>query len=459
MSGILLSRAPREARPIIFLTEAKLPAFLKKQPKAVSRWVAAQRFEAKAGSFCVMPKADGNVDFVLAGISDPVRLWDTAALPFGLPEGVYRIDETGGAEPAEKLALGWYLGAAKLKSYKKDKRKASSLAFAEEVDLTAVTRMGSTISYVRDLITTPAEELTPEVFAAEIEKTGLKHGAEVSQIIGDALLQEGFNAIHAVGRASVHAPRLVDLRWGDPAHPSVTLVGKGVCFDAGGLSLKPTSAMTTMKKDMAGAAVALGIASLIMANKVPVCLRLLVPVVENAIGDNAFRVSDVIKMKGGLSVEIVNTDAEGRLITADALAEAAKEKPDLLIDLVTFGPARGVFGPEMAALLTNDDKLAEGLLASAAATEDPIWRMPLNAAYESWLDSPIADMNNAPDKPYGGLMTSALFLQRFIGKKQSWAHLDFMAWNISSRPGRPLGGEAMTLRAVYRFLENRFPKG
>ncbi len=456
MMNSLLRQASPEAVPVTLLTEASYDRWLKLQPARVVNWLKAHDFKLKPGRFCVLPDDQGRVERVVAGLSDPVSLWDVAALPRQLPMGAYRLDGDGEASRHEWLALGWALGAYRYDRYKKSESAAARLVVPIGVDFDrlrcAVEAMGRT----RDLINTTAADLGPQELAAAVVEVAKAHGAEVAQIIGDDLIKENYPAIHAVGRGSPRAPRLIDLRWGNPQHPSVTLVGKGVCFDTGGLDLKPPSAMYTMKKDMGGAAVALGVAAMVMGNGLPVRLRLLIPAVENSVSGDSFRPSDVIRMRNGLTVEVGNTDAEGRLVLADALAEAATENPELLIDFATLtGAARSAVGTEIAALFANDDRLAADLLAASAATEDPLWRMPLHKNYDRMLDSSIADLNSCPDSPYAGAITAALFLQRFIGASKSWAHLDFMAWNPSSKPGRPEGGEAGTLRTVYKMIEQR----
>ena len=309
------------------------------------------------------------------------------------------------------------------------------------------------------MINTPAEDMGPAELAAAVTDIGKKFRAKVTQIKGDDLRRKNYPAVHMVGRASSRPPRLIDLTWGNPKHPKVTLVGKGVCFDTGGLDLKLSTSMYLMKKDMAGAACALAIGSMIMGAKLPVRLGVLIPAVENSVSGDAYRPTDVIKMRNGLTVEVGNTDAEGRLILADALAEAGSEKPALLINFSTLtGAARTALGTEVAALFCDDDQFAEDLFAAGKQMDDPLWRMPLHMPYDKMLDSPVADINSCPGSPYGGAIVAALFLKRFVGAKQVWAHLDYMAWNLSSKPGRPEGAEPATVRAVYRAIEMRFGK-
>jgi leucyl aminopeptidase len=455
----LVTRAPKNYLPLILLSEKTFKTWLKKQPPRTLHWLKAQEFTGKPGSFCVLPDAKGKPSRAVAGLSEPPSLWDIGDFALRLPEGTYRLESTAPLAYCEWLALGWALGAHKFTRYKKGAPAKAKLVLPEGADAAKIDRYAASICMVRDLITTPAEDMGPEQLAQAVAETGKKYNAKVTQIIGDDLLKKNYPAIHRVGRASIHAPRLMDLTWGDAKHPKVTLVGKGVCFDTGGLDIKPSSAMYLMKKDMGGAACVLGIAAMIMDAKLPVRLRVLIPAVENSIAGNAYRPSDVITMRSGLTVEVGNTDAEGRLILADTLAEASNDKPQLLLDFATLtGAARGALGTDLPALFCNDDAMAADILSSGLDMEDPLWRMPLHKPYAKMLDSPIADMNSAPNSPYAGAITAALFLQRFVGEGLSWAHIDLMAYNLSARSGRPEGGEAMAVRAVYRMIEVRFGK-
>jgi leucyl aminopeptidase len=317
--------------------------------------------------------------------------------------------------------------------------------------------MANAIALVRDLINTPAEDMGPSELSAAARKLGKQFRADVKVIAGDALLKQNFPTIHAVGRASDDPPRLIDLRWGKKSDPKVSIVGKGVCFDTGGLDLKPAAGMLRMKKDMGGGAHALGLASLIMALKLPVRLRMLVPAVENNVAGNAIRPLDVIRTRKGITVEIGNTDAEGRLVMCDALAAADSENPDMIVDFATLtGAARVAVGIELAAMFCNDDRLAADLEKAAATVQDPIWRLPLWQPYRKLLESQVADINNVSEGGFGGAITAALYLQEFVGENTPWAHFDIMAWNTSPRPGRPVGGEAQSLRAVFEMLEKRY---
>jgi leucyl aminopeptidase len=454
----LLARAPKKTIPITPVGEKDFRAWLKRQPARTARWLETHSFKAKPGSFVVIPDAAGKPARVVVGLSPVPSLWDLADLPYKLPPGAYRLDWDGLLAFQEWLTLGWALGAYRYTRYKKSDSKPAQLVLPARADGAKIRRYAEALCEARDLINTPSEDMGPQELAAAVVAVGKAYGAKVTRIIGDDLLKKNYAAIYTVGRASVRAPRLVDLNWGNPKHRRVTLIGKGVCFDSGGLDLKNSSGMYLMKKDMAGAACALAVARMVMDAKLPVRLRLLVPAVENSVSGNAYRPTDIITMRDGTTVEVGNTDAEGRLILADVLVEAASEKPDLIVDFSTLtGAARVAIGTEMSALFCNDDRLAEDLLAHGRQMEDPIWRMPLHQPYRKMLDSPIADLNSAPNSPYAGAVTAALFLQHFAGKAKSWAHFDFMAWNLASKPGRPEGAETMAVRAVYRAIEEKFP--
>lgn len=459
MTSILVPHAAGKPVSIALLTEKSLSGWLKRQPARTRQWLKTHGFKAKPGSFCVVPDAGGKTACVAAGLSEPPSLWDLADLPLKLPAGDYRLEWNGPLAFHEWLALGWALGAYRFTRYKKSGPALARLVLSKGADAAKITRYAEAINHARDLINTPAEDMGPAELAAAVADIGKKFRAQVTQIKGDDLKRKNYPAVHMVGRASSRPPRLIDLTWGNPKHPKVTLVGKGVCFDSGGLDLKPSGNMYLMKKDMAGAACALAIGSMIMGAKLPVRLRVLIPAVENAVSGDAYRPTDVIKMRNGLTVEVGNTDAEGRLILADALAEASTEKPALLIDFSTLtGAARTALGTDLPALFCTDDDFAEKLIDAGKQMEDPVWRMPLYMPYDKMLDSPFADINSCPSSPYAGAIIAALFLKRFVGQKQIWAHLDYMAWNLSAKPGRPEGAEPTTVRAVYRAIELRFGK-
>jgi leucyl aminopeptidase len=390
------------------------------------------------------------------GDDDPA-VWSLGDLSAALPAGNYRLDAAPDRGDATRMALGWALGTYSFTRYRDKKPSGARLAWPKGADRGEVERLAGGIFLARDLANTPASDLGPEEFAAKALQVAENAGARSRVIIGDELLAENYPTIHAVGRASTRAPRLVDFTWGKESAPKVTLVGKGVCFDTGGLDLKPASGMKNMKKDMAGAAIVLGLAQAIMAANLPVRLRVLLPMVENSVSGNAMRPLDIVRTRKGLTVEIGNTDAEGRLILCDALAEACTENPAILVDIATLtGAARVALGPELPALFCNDDKLAASLLEAGNAEDDPFWRMPLWRPYRRLLDSKIADLNNVSDGPHGGAITAALYLQDFVGTEIPWAHIDVMAWNTRSRPGRPEGAEAQTLRALYAHVASRF---
>lgn len=448
----------QDACPLLPLAKGAFKKWLAEQPSARQAWIAANGFTAEAGSICVIPDGSGNVAQILFGW-DSADFWSWAALPAKLPAGTYRIEATLNAEQAHQAALGWGLAHysfSRLKSRAKSDQSAAQLCWPPAADRQETLRLIEAIGLARDLINLPANLLGPSQLAAEAERVAARFGATISIIVGDELLAENYPAIHAVGRAAADPPRLIDLRWGQPGATKLTLIGKGVCFDSGGLDLKSASAMKIMKKDMGGAAIALGLAQAVMDAELPVALRLLIPAVENAVAGNAFRPLDVIRTRKGMTVEIGNTDAEGRLILCDALFEADSERPDLLIDLATLtGAARVALGPDLPALFTPDERLAAQIMTAGQQEHDPLWRMPLWAPYRRMLDSKIADINNASDNSHAGAITAALFLQEFVSAETAWAHIDLFAWNPSSRPGRPEGGEAMGLRALYAAIRRR----
>ena len=400
----------------------------------------AAGFAAKPGEIALLP-GEGGIAGALFGA--PKEAEGYGALPFGLPEGTtWRL--VGG--DAEAATLGWCLGAYRYTRFRAAKRAPARLVAPE--GSAAPQAVAAAMWRARDLINTPANHLGPEELCAVVGQVAAEHGAAFRIIEGDAVA-DGFPALAAVGAGSPRAPRVAVLEWGAADAPLVALCGKGVCFDTGGLDLKPSSAMLRMKKDMGGAAVMLGLAEALMAQQAPIRLLLLIGAVENSVSGDAFRPMDVIRTRQGLTVEIGNTDAEGRLVLADLLTFAAEHKPRLILDGATLtGSARVALGPDLPALFSNDDALAEALLAGGRAAGDPIWRLPLHAGYAGWLDSPVADLNNVASKPMGGAIVAALFLQRFVPDGVPWAHLDLYAWNDANRPGRPEGGEATGLRAA-----------
>ncbi len=459
MTDILLDTLPSPATPLIPVTAADLDAWRSDQSATWQSWLNAADFQAKPGQFCLLPGTAGQLEAVVVGVDPSDAPWQLAALPQTLPSGAYCLDSDWDQTHREAAALGWALGAYQFTRYKTEVTvpPSTQLFIGDDADITAVRALAAATLLTRNLINTPAQDLLPEQLAEITRTLAIRHGATFKQWEGDALLQHNYPLIHAVGRASASPPRLLELLWGEADAPQVTLVGKGVCFDSGGLDLKPASGMRLMKKDMGGAAQALGLAQWMMSSQLPVRLRVLIPSVENAVAGNAFRPGDVLRSRQGLTVEIDNTDAEGRLILADALTDAVEHQPDLLLNFATLtGAARVAVGTEIAACFSHDDALAAGLVQAAQQVNDPIWRLPLHAPYRDLLDSKVADIANASSGGYAGAITAALFLQAFVPRHIAWAHFDMMGWNVRARPGRPEGGEAMGLRAVAAYLQQRF---
>ncbi len=457
---LLIEDGP-DAVDLLPLGKVELADWLAGQSEATRAWVGSVGFAAEAGGICLVAGGDGRLATVLVGRSGDDDPWAFAQLAAKLPPGRYRLAVPLEPRVATWAALSWALAGYGFDRYKRRaERQWPRLAWPAAADRAAVERGHDAIRLVRDLINTPACDMGPAELAAAAEAVADQFGAACRVIVGDGLLAENYPAIHAVGRAAAshRRPRLIDLRWGDELAPRVTLVGKGVCFDSGGLDIKPSSGMKLMKKDMGGAAHVLGLASMIMGARLPVRLRVLIPAVENAVSGDAMRPLDVLATRKGLTVEVGNTDAEGRLILCDALAEASRETPALLIDIATLtGAARTALGPDLPALFCNDEALAGDILAAGEAEADPLWRLPLYRPYRRMLDSKVADIANVSDGPHAGAITAALFLREFIGDGIAWAHLDVMAWNGSARPGRPEGGEAMALRALFAMTAKRFP--
>jgi len=397
---------------------------------------------------------DGAV-FVTGADTD---VWAWSTLAARLPAGSYRIAGRVAKTVAHDAALGWGLAAYEFTRYRPAKLTRPDLVWPTGADRTAVREMLDATALLRDLINTPAEDMGPSELAGEARKVARRFKARLQVTTGDALLKANYPMIHTVGRASDDAPRLIDMRWGTRG-PRVTLVGKGVCFDTGGLDLKPPAGMLRMKKDMGGAAHALALAQLIMAAKLPVRLRVMIGAVENAVAGNAYRPWDVLQTRKGITVENANTDAEGRLVMGDCLAEACREKPDMLLDFATLtGAARVAVGTELAAVFANDDKLYADLDRHGASSSDPLWRLPLHKPYRKLLNSKVADISSASEGPFGGAITAALFLQEFVDDDVPWAHFDIMAWNTGDRPGRPTGGEAQGLRAAFATIVDKFAR-
>ena len=457
MTDIFLAAAP-DAAPVLLLNREDLKGWLERAGPRDRNWVAANRFEAEPGGALMLPDADGKAARVLVGTGEPGDMWSCGGLPRRLKSGAFRIENELGPGESTRAAIAWGLGCYAFDAYSdSNSRTHASLVWPANADRNAALAAVEAHSLVRDLINTPANDMGPERLEAAVRDLGKRHGAQVFSIVGDELLARNYPTIHAVGRAAAVAPRLVDLVRGDEDRPKLTLVGKGVCFDSGGLDLKPPAGMKLMKKDMGGAANMLGLAHMVMAADLPVRLRLLVPAVENSVSGDAMRPMDVIRTRKGLTVEIGNTDAEGRLILCDALAEASGESPDLILDCATLtGAARTALGADLPALFCNDDAAAAALLEACEAEQDPVWRMPLFQPYRKMLSSDVADMNNVSDGPLAGAVTAALFLERFVAPGTPWAHVDMMAWNRENRPGRPRGGEAQFIRGAMAMLRRRY---
>ncbi len=455
----LIDAAP-DAIPLYPVSKDGLAGWLASRPAHQRSWAARAGFKAEPGATLFLPDAQGAPAGVALGIEPAGHpdhgLWSYAGLPDALPPGSYRIDAPLDRAAATNGALGWALGTYGFTRYKARKGELPSLVWPDEADRGQVLRTAEATALARDLINTPAADLGPAELAATARSLAERHGATLAVTEGDALLTANYPAIHAVGRASAKPPCLIDLRWGAAGDPKVTLVGKGVCFDSGGLDIKPSSGMKLMKKDMGGAATVLALASMVMAAGLKVRLRLLVPAVENMIAGNAMRPLDILPTRKGLTVEVGNTDAEGRLILCDALAEADTEQPALLIDCATLtGAARVALGPELPVVFTRQDGLYDELARLAAGAADPLWRLPLWPGYRRMLDTKPADLSSTGDSPHAGAITAALFLAEFVSSETPWLHLDMMAWNPRARPGRPEGGEPQALRALYALVAAR----
>jgi len=451
--------SPSTAIPITCVTKSGWEATRAALPATAAQFAQANGFAAKPGQLLALPGADGAVTRVLFGIDeaddsgrDPFR---AGVLPDLLPPGVFAF-----ADPLQEphlATLAFALGSYRFGRYRKAEAPRARLAPPSGVDVGGILRISEAAALARDLINTPANAMGPEELAAAAQTLADRFGATFSAIVGDELLTRNFPLIHAVGRASTRPPRLIDLTWGDPAHPKVTLVGKGVCFDTGGLDIKPSSSMLLMKKDMGGAANVLALAQMVMAAGLKLRLRVLIPAVENSVAGDAMRPLDIYPSRKGPTVEIGNTDAEGRLVLADALALADEESPELLIDLGTLtGAARVALGPDLPPFYTNDEGVAADVARCAIAENDPLWRMPLWRPYDKWLDSKVADINNAPSNGFAGSITCALFLQRFVAPATRWLHVDIFGWTPTARPARPEGGECQAARAIYRMLSERY---
>jgi leucyl aminopeptidase len=427
-------------------------------------WAKTHDFKAKKGQICLLPSVDGAIEKVLFGLGEKKEgagnPLDVGTLPTKLPVGTYHYSNGTDIWSVEDLSLAvlaWYLGGYRFDRYKDAGKEMPELDWPEQVDREEILLLAKGSNLARDLINIPANDMGPDELEAVTKGLADSHGARLTVTKGEALLEHNFPMIHAVGRASPREPRLLDLVWGEAGNPKVTLVGKGVCFDTGGLDLKPSSAMLLMKKDMGGAANVLGLASMIMAAKLPVRLRVLIPAVENSVSGNAFRPGDVLQSHKGLTVEIGNTDAEGRLVLADAMSLADTEAPDLMIDMATLtGAARVALGPDLPPFYSDDVELVGEINDQAASNHDPLWNMPLWNGYDQNLSSEIADVNHISTGGFAGSITAALFLRRFVEQTKSWVHFDIYGWAPKAQPSRPKGGEAQGIRALYALIKKRY---
>ena len=447
-----LANSARNAIPLHAVAAGDAKAWLAKQKRA--GLVSASGFAGAAGALAALPDARGGIAAWILGLGDGRDAFALASAAEKLPAGVYRLGEAPDYCGGANGALAWLLGGYSFDRYKTKSARKARLVTPPGVNGEEISRIAENLFLARDLINTPANDMGPAELEAAARALAKRHGAKVSVVIG-AALAKNYPLIAAVGAGSPRAPRLIELNWGKG--PLVTLVGKGVCFDTGGLDLKPSAVMLTMKKDMGGAACVLAVAGMVMDAKLDLRLRVLIPAVENSVSGAAMRPGDVFTSRKGLTVEIGNTDAEGRLILADALSDADDQKADLLIDIATLtGAARAATGMELPPFFTDDAKLADDLMRIGTAAQDPLWRLPLWRGYEDTLSSRVADLNNNPAYNYAGAITAALFLNRFVSKTKSWAHLDIPAWIDRARPGRPIGGEANSARALYALLKERY---
>ena len=452
----------QKAIPLHAVLQREISAIYDQLRPAEAAWVRATGFRAKDGEICLLPGEGGALAGAVLGLGKGLDVHALAHFSERLPPGIYRLENVPPAYSGSRALYAWAIGTYRFDRYRRSSGMNSGteqarLVVPESVDAEGVSRIAEGVFFARDLINTPANDLGP----AELEQAARllveKHGATISVIASDDLLAANYPLIHTVGRASTRLPRLIDIRWGESQHPRVTLIGKGVCFDTGGLDLKSAAGMATMKKDMGGAACVLGLADIIMSSGLPVRLRVLVPAVENSVSGAAFRPGDVLPSRKGLFVEIGNTDAEGRLILADALAEADSESPDLMFCVATLtGAARAATGMDLPPFFTDDEMLANDLAECGREENDPLWRLPLWRPYESAIESTIADISNAPEYSLAGAVTAALFLDRFVSNTKSWAHFDIPAWTDRPKPGRRRGAEANTVRAMFAVIRRRF---
>jgi leucyl aminopeptidase len=452
-----LRKPAPDAVPIHLVERSRLVERLSAAEPATRQWLQAVGFDGAPDTHALVAGPDGRLAEVWAGVRGAAHPWALAALPKALPSGRYRLAERGLELDDEAAALSWQLGGYVFSRYKAPRREPATLMLAPSAGARRGQALAEAIAQVRDLVNTPAEDMGPAHLSDVVRALAKAHGARFREVVGDSLLKAGFPAIHAVGRAAAREPRLIELNCGKPKHPKLVLVGKGVCFDSGGLDIKPADGMLLMKKDMGGAANAIGLARLVMTLGLPVRLQLLIPAVENAISGNAYRPGDVIRTRAGLHIEIGNTDAEGRVVLCDAMAYGVEGKPDLLVDLATLtGAARVALGPQLPALFCRDMAMARDLVDRGLAAHDPVWHMPLWRDYHGRIESDIADIVNTGRGPMAGAITAALFLDDFVPAGLDWLHLDLFAWNDAARPGRPVGGEAQAVRTLLGWLESRY---
>ncbi len=458
-------RDKKNAIPIRLVTRQELDRWLAGANDRQKNWVQANNFEGASGTFIIFPDKNGQADKVLLGLGKSHDCldspWTFASLPKFLPTGSFRIESKLNDHQMFQAAFGWGAAQYEYSSYKNSagEPKQKILILEESVPTKKLEALLTGITLTRDLINTPPNHMGPTALAKAASNLARQFDAKIQITSGDDLLKANLPLIHAVGRAAEDPPRLIDLQWGQKHAPKITLVGKGVCFDTGGLDLKSAAGMRLMKKDMGGAATVLGLAYAIMWMDLPIRLRVLIPAVENSVAGNAYRPGDILTARNGKTIEIGNTDAEGRLVLGDALVLADEEKPDYLIDFATLtGAARIALGPDLPAFYTNNDAFAEDLAKFAKDHSDPLWRMPLWSGYDDDLNSKVADLNNISSSAFAGSITAALFLQNFVSQAKTWAHFDIFGWNQKDRSGRPEGGEAMALRAIYAWLEDHFQR-
>lgn len=454
----------KTAHALWLVPKTGLSTWLESQDEGTRNWLSDLGFRANRHEVACLASPDGKLRGAAIGLGDlsdlrELNLWHLAGAPGRLPNGAWRIHTDLPATAATAAALGWAYGSYRFDRYRSnqaEKSGAARLVPPRLADMAYVRHMAGALAMARDMINTPAGDLTPEVLAQQAMNLAERSGGEGRAVYGDAL-SEGYPAIHTVGRAAVHPPRLIDLSWGRDSDPAVTLVGKGVCFDSGGLNVKGAQGMSLMKKDMGGAACVLSLARMVMACELPVRLRVLIPAVENAIAGDAYRPGDVITTRSGQTVEVGNTDAEGRLVLADALTEAVADSPEMLIDMATLtGAARIALGPELPVVFGNRQETVDALLRHGQAVADPLWQLPLWSGYAENLRSKVADLNNVAGNSFAGSIVAALFLERFAGECPDWLHIDVFGWNPKGRPGRPVGAEAGAVRALFALLSERF---